>query len=218
MNIVDLLIILIIAITVFLGYRKNLFRNFFDFISLLGAFFISLRFYGPFATKLETLPISRQFINFINENLIQRLSSFDAETRFTLEGFRSLEISESFNFFFEQGNFFENSNQITFTELSKGLLTNVMALVLLFVFSLIIIRFLGQLFERINKMAGLTLVDRFGGVLFSFLKAMIYAGIIAVIVNNLSSFFNAGLLYDLYHESRFATFFFDSGLLDNLFR
>lgn len=218
MNIVDLLIIVIIALTVFLGYRKNLFRNFFDFISLLGAFFVSLRFYGSFATKLETLPVSRQFIDFINDNIIQRLSSFDAETKFTLDGFRSLEVSESFNFFFEQGNFFEKSNQITFTELSKGLLTNVMALVLLFILSLIVIRFIGSLVERVNKMAGLTITDRIGGVLFSFLKAMIYAGIIAVIVNNISAFFNAGILYDLYHESKFATFFFDSGLLDNLFR
>ncbi len=211
MNITDLLILALIAVTLLLAYRKNLFRNFFDFISLGGALFVGFRYFGEFAVRVEKLPGVSHLLDFLRNSLFSKLDTLDEEAQFTLQELKNLKMSDEFNYFFEQGSFFKEKDQIVFSELSLGLVSNVLAIILLVVGTLIIVRLLSAVFENSHRMAGLTSVDRLGGLVFSFLKAMIYAAVIVVVAKNIAMFFNSGLLYDIYHESSFAAFFYENG-------
>lgn len=215
MNITDLLVIILIALTVFLGYRKNLFRNFFDFFSLLLGLVVAFKNYGRFAQIVEGFPGIKQLLAALKVFLGEK-AGFDQDLSFTLESLSDMDFTKEYNFFFENGSFFREQREILFSDLSIGLVTNVLAIILLFLGTTFVIRLLGSLIENSNKMAGLTSVDRAGGMIFSFLKALVYAAVIAVVVHNIASFFNSGLLYDLYHESAFAQFFYDSGLIEKI--
>lgn len=215
MNLTDLFVLILIALTVFLGYRKNLFRNFFDFFALLLGLMVAFKNYGRFAATVENLPGIKQLLATLKVFLGEK-AGFDQDLSFTLEDLQGMDFTKEYNFFFENGSFFRNQREILFSDLAVGLVTNVLAIILLFLATTFVIRFVGSLIENSNKMAGLTVVDRAGGMVFSFLKAMVYAAIIAVVVHNVAGFFNSGLLYDLYHKSNFAQFFYDSGLLDTL--
>lgn len=217
MNITDLFIIILIGITMLLGYRKNLFRNFFDFLSLWLSLIVSFRYFGDFAEIVEKIPGISHLLEFLRTNLFTRLDVLDEEAQFTLQELKDLGMSEEFNYFFEQGSFFREKSRLVFSELSLGLVTNVLAIILLVVLTLVVVRLLSSFFENSHRMAGLTNVDRAGGLIFSFLKAMVYAAVIAVVVKNIAMFFNSGLLYDMFHESAFAQFFYDSGILVRFF-
>lgn len=215
MNITDLLVLVLIVLTVFLGYRKNLFRNFFDFFSLLLGLMVAFKNYGRFAQTVENLPGIKQLLATLKVFLGEK-AGFDQDLSFTLESLQEMDFTKEYNFFFENGSFFRDQREILFSDLSIGLVTNVLAIILLFLGTTFVIRLLGSLIENSNKMAGLTAVDRAGGMIFSFLKALIYAAVIAVVVHNIAGFFNSGILYDLFHESAFAKFFYESGLIDKI--
>lgn len=215
MNITDLFALILIVLTVFLGYRKNLFRNFFDFFSLLLGLMVAFKNYGRFAQIVEGLPGIKQLLSTLKVFLGEK-AGFDQDLTFTLESLQEMDFTKEYNFFFENGSFFRNQREILFSDLAIGLVTNVLAIILLFLGTTFVIRLIGGLIENSNKMAGLTVVDRAGGMIFSFLKALVYVAIVAVLVHNIAGFFNSGLLYDLYHESRFAQFIYDSGLIDTL--
>ena len=215
MNITDLFVLIVIALTVFLGYRKNLFRNFFDFFSLLMGLMIAFKNYGRFAQTVEGLPGIKQLLSTLKVFLGEK-AGFDQDLSFTLESLQEMSFTKEYNFFFENGSFFRDQREILFSDLSIGLVTNVLAIILLFLGTTFVIRLLGSLIENSNKMAGLTIVDRAGGMVFSFLKAMIYAAVVAVTVHNMASFFNSGLIYDLFHKSAFAKFFYESGLIGKI--
>lgn len=215
MNITDLFALIVIALTVFLGYRKNLFRNFFDFLSLLLGLMVAFKNYGRFAQIVEDLPGVKQLLASL-KNFLGEKAGFDQDLSFTLESLQEMDFTKEYNFFFENGSFFRNQREILFSDLSVGLVTNVAAIILLFLGTTFVIRIVGGLIENSNKMAGLTVVDRAGGMVFSFLKAMVYVAVVAVVAHNVAGFFNSGLLYDLFYESQFARFIYDSGLIDTI--
>lgn len=215
MNITDLIIILLMALTVFLGYRKNLFRNFFDFFSLIAGFVVAFKFYGTFANVVEGLPGVKQALAKIRDLLVDKLQ-FDNDVTFKMADINKMNVTEEYKSFFSNGSFFKRSEEIVFSDFSISLVTNVLAIILLFLITLFLVRFIGSFIENSNKMAGLTFIDRGGGVIFSFLKSLIYAGVLAVVVHNISMYFNSGILYDLYNGSSIAKFLFESGLIGKI--
>lgn len=214
----NILILVIIILTVLSGYRKNLFRNFFDFLSLFLAFVISLRHFGTFASFVGNLPGIKQVLALLQDKVLSQLSSMDSETVFNMAKLRELNMASEFNYFFEHGSFFKKKDTIVFSELSIGLVTNVLAIVILFTLTLFIVRLIGSFIENSNRMAGLTLIDRSGGMVFSLLKSFIYAAIIALVLQNIASFYNSGFLYDLYHKSALAKFFYEGGVASMFLR
>lgn len=217
MNVTDLMILVIIALTVIIGYRKNLFRNSTEFFSLAISLWVSFRYYGGFASIVEKLPGIKGFFNLFQKLLLSKLESFDKEINFTLEGLQRTGMSKEFNFFFKNGSFFKQKDTIVFSELTTGLILNVLSIIILFMLCIFIIRFLSSLYENSSRMPGAIPVERFGGVLFSFLKGLIYAAVIALVVSNISVFFNSGALYDLFYKSKIAMYLYDSGFVGLFF-
>lgn len=213
MNLADGIILFFVVLSIIFGYRKNLMRNFFDFLAVIISLYVSSHFFGAFANVVVKVPGMSHLMRFISGTVISKLQALDSETSFTLQGLKDLGLSQDFGTFFERGSFFTQKSELVFSELSLALVTNVAAIVLLFVASLFIIHFIGSFFENINKMSGLMGMERLGGLVFSTLRGLSYGLVVALIVHNLAGFFNSGLVYDLYHQSSFATMFYDSGLL-----
>ncbi|NLY36874.1 MAG: hypothetical protein GX046_06545 [Tissierellia bacterium] len=216
MNLADGIILFMVALSVLFGYRKNLIRNFFDFLAVIVSLYISSHFFGAFASFVVTVPGVSHLMKFISGTIISKLQSLDSETVFTLQGMKDLNLGQDFGAFFERGSFFTEKSELVFSELSLALVSNVAAIVLLFIASLFVIHLIGSFFENTNKMAGLMGIERLGGLVFSTLRGLSYGLVVALIVHNLAGFFNSGLVYDLYHQSSFATMFYDSGLLKAL--
>ncbi len=213
MNLADGIILFLVALSVLFGYRKNLIRNFFDFLAVLASLFIASHYFGSFANLVFKVPGIKQILGFISETVISKLESLDTETIFTLQGMKDLNLGQDFGTFFERGSFFTEKSELVFSELSLALVTNMAAMVILFVGSLFLIKLLGSIFENTNRMAGFMGIERLGGLIFSVLRGFTYGLVVAIIVHNLAGFFNSGLIYDLYHQSTLATLFYDSGIL-----
>lgn len=213
MNLTDGIILFLVVLSAIFGYRKNLFRNFFDFMAVLLSLAISTHYYGTFAEIVVKIPGISHIIGFINSTIISRLSALDTETKFTLDSLKQVGLGDDFAIFFEKGSFFREKSELVFSELSLGMVTNVLALVLLFVISLFIVHFISGLAENANRMPGLMGVDRFGGTIFAVLRGFTYGLVVALIVYNLAGFFNSGLVYDLYHKSSIATMYYESGIM-----
>lgn len=213
MNLADGLILTLVVLSVLFGYRKNLIRNFFDFLGVLVSLFVASHFFGEFAAFVVKVPGMSHLMGFINSTIISRLETLDTETSFTLQGMKELGLGQDFGAFFERGSFFTEKSELVFSELSLALVTNVAALVILFVISLFVINFLGSLLENSNGMAGFMGIERMGSLVFTVLRGFSYGLVVALIVHNLAGFFNSGMIYDLYHQSNFATLFYESGLI-----
>lgn len=196
------------------GYRKNLIRNFFDFLAVLLSIYVSSHYFGSFASVVVKVPGISHLIGFISKTFITKLEILDTETLFTLQAMQDMDLGKDFGVFFERGSFFREKSELVFSELSLALVSNVAAIVLLFLLTLFIVRFLGSFVENINKMAGLMGIERLGGLVFSSLRGFTYGLIVALIIHNVAGFFNSGLVYNLYHQSSFATMFYDSGILE----
>lgn len=213
MNLTDGLILFLVVLSAIFGYRKNLLRNFFDFLAVLMSLYISSHFYGTFAGIVVKIPGISHVMNFLNNTIITKLTALDKETTFTLEGIKKVGLGEGFGTFFEKGSFFREKSELVFSELSLGMVSNVLSLVFLFILSLFVIHFISGLVENANRMPGLMGIDRLGGMIFAVLRGFTYGMILALIVYNLAGFFNSGLVYDLFHKSSIATMYYDSGLM-----
>ncbi|WP_459129418.1 CvpA family protein [Guggenheimella bovis] len=209
----DILILITILLTLFAGYRKNLFRNFFDFFSIFAALVVAFRLFGTFAGFVQKIPGISHILGAVQKGILSPLSSMDEETQFTLKQLHEINMTPEFNYFFKQGSFFREKESIVFTELAIQLITNIIAIILLYLLVFFLTRFIGGLIENSNKMAGLTSIDRTGGIIFSLLKSFIYASLIAIVVHSVASFYNSGLLYDLYHKSILAKFFYEDAMI-----
>lgn len=214
MNLADGIIIFLVVLSMIFGYRKNLIRNFFDFLAVLLSIYVSSHYFGSFASMVVKVPGISHLIGFISKTFITKLEILDTETLFTLQAMQDMDLGKDFGVFFERGSFFREKSELVFSELSLALVSNVAAIVLLFLLTLFIVRFLGSFVENINKMAGLMGIERLGGLVFSSLRGFTYGLIVALIIHNVAGFFNSGLVYNLYHQSSFATMFYDSGILE----
>lgn len=214
MNLADGIIIFLVVLSMIFGYRKNLIRNFFDFLAVLLSIYVSSHYFGSFASVVVKVPGISHLIGFISKTFITKLEILDTETLFTLQAMQDMDLGKDFGVFFERGSFFREKSELVFSELSLALVSNVAAIVLLFLLTLFIVRFLGSFVENINKMAGLMGIERLGGLVFSSLRGFTYGLIVALIIHNVAGFFNSGLVYNLYHQSSFATMFYDSGILE----
>ncbi len=217
MNSVDLIIIAVILVTVFLGYRKSFIKSFSEWIGLSISLWITLHFFGSFTKFVEKIPGVKPIINMIDTTLLSKLSSLDKEMDFSIEAFKQMDFSKTVIYFFERSSMFSVKEKITFGELSIGLFTNMISIVLLFILTAFVLKAIFNSFDYINKMAGFTSYEKLGSILFSFMKSLVYATLIAFIVYNISVFFNSGVLYDAYHSSALAKLLYSDGLIEWMF-
>ncbi len=217
MNSVDLIIIVVVLITVFLGYRKSFIKSFSDWVGLSISLWITFHFFGSFTKLVEKIPGINSIVGMIDKSLLSKLSSLDKEMDFSIEAFKKMDFSKTLIYFFERSSMFSVKEKITFSELSIGLFTNMISIVLLFILSAFILRAISNSFEYVNKMAGFTSYEKLGSILFSFMKSLVYATLIAFIVYNISAFFNSGVFYDAYHSSVFAKMLYNNGLIEWMF-
>ena len=212
MNILDILLIVIVVFTVLKGSRKGFIRAFTEMISLIGAFFVSFKFYGSFASVVEKFPGMDMLRDLVDTEIAGKLVDENAEI--TLSSMFERNMNSDLVAFFKHGSFFKTFETIDYTQLFVGMFVNVLAIVILFVATIFILKAVGAMLEGIVKMAGLGLLDRVGGVAFSLLKSVLYLIIISVLVYNVSTFFNSGFLYDIYHNSAIPKAFYESGVID----
>ncbi len=162
-------------------------------------------------------PGINSILEMINVNVLSKLSSLDNEMEFSINSFKNMDFSKSVIYFFQKSSIFSASEKITFSELSMGLFINMVSVVVLFIITTFIFRTIFNSLDYMNKMAGLSTYEKFGSMLFSFMKSLVYATLIAFIVYNISVFFNSGALYDAYHSSTFAKLLYNNGLIEWMF-
>ncbi len=214
MNSIDLIMIVIVLLTVFLGYRKSFMKSFVEWISLSMSLWITLHFFGNFANVVAKLPGVSSITGLLNDALLSKFASLDQELDFSIASFEKMNFSKSLMYFFKNSNIFKGAGKTTFGELSIGLFVNVLSIILLFIITTFILRAIFNSFEYLNKMAGFNHFQKVGAVLFSFLKSLVYVTLIAFIVYNISVFFNSGIFYDAYHSSIFAKLLYNNGLIE----
>ncbi len=217
MSSTDILILVIIVFTILIGYRKSLFRNVSEFFSLAISLWVSFNYFGKFAASINKVSVFRSFFGFLNRIVFSKLSSFDEEIRFTLNELENTGMTKEFNLFFKNGTFFKEKGSLVFTELSQALVLNVLAIIILFVLTLLISRFVFSFFENTNRMPGAISIERVGGVVFSLLKGLIYGAIIALLVSNVAVFFKTGPLHDLFYSSKISLYLYNSGFVGFFF-
>ncbi len=217
MKFVDILVLLIIVFTVLRAYRKTLGKNARDWASLAFSIWFTLRTYGKLSVIIAKLPIISNILGFINKNILVKIADIDNEVVYNFSKLKAMNLSKEFNYFFEKSSIFRNKQDIPFTEFSMGLAVNVASIIIIFLVTVLVIRLLFSTFDNVNSFAGTTSIEKPAGMLFGFLKSLVYVMIIAIIVHSLSTYYNSGLLYDQYHKSIIVKTLYESNLLSFIF-
>ncbi|PID82416.1 MAG: hypothetical protein CSB16_01575 [Clostridiales bacterium] len=217
MSSTDIFILVIIIFTMLIGYRKSLFRNVSEFFTLAISLWVAFNFFGKFAGSLNKISAFRSFFAFLNRIIFSKLTSFDEEINFTLKELENTGMTKEFNLFFKNGTFFKEKGSLVFTELSQALVLNVLSIVILFVLTMLVLKFVFSFFENTSRMPGAINIERVGGIVFSLLKGLLYGAIIALVVSNIAVFFKTGPMHDLFYNSKISLYLYNSGFVGFFF-
>lgn len=178
---IDLIVLAIIALCTFLGYKKGLIRVAFGFVSFILAIIISVILYKPVSNfVINYTPID----DYIEQTITERLSS--PET--TDEETENI-VSNYYN------NFKNASTNVIADGISKTII-NVSCMVIVFIVSklvLLLFRFLGDLIAKIPLIKQ---INNAGGFLYGLLKGFIIIyGLLALVaiispIININDFVN----------------------------
>ena len=229
MNTIDLIILVIIAVCAFAGFRKGLVRTVYRFVSFILALFLASRLYPVIARFLRN---SALYIN-LRERIagatnIEGVFRENAPSPDIPEALRnneiinSLPLPQSLRDMLYEGNtpdMFELLRVNTIEEYISGffanIVINVISLVVVFILVLLILHFVGKALKIIDYIPVINSFNRVGGLLAG---ALIGAGIVWLGVTLLMMFFSVGAnegLYGMIQGSFVTSWLVDNGWLLN---
>ena len=210
--IVDIIIIAIIALSIFLGYRKGLIELAIKLCAFVIAILITLILYKP----VSNLIINTTSIDETIENSILEKAND------VMEGEEDEELSEETN----PASTEELSEEIKqeareglLPEAARGLSVNIVrggVIIILYVLVRIALRFVTALANLVAKLPILKQFNKVGGVLYGLIKALLIIYVLLAIVFIIVCYVNNTTIAEAINSSYITKFFYDNNLLLNI--
>jgi len=192
--ILDLIILLIIALSTFIGYKKGLIKVAFSLVSFILAIALSVVLYKPISNFIiEYTPID----DYIEQTISQRLTSPE------------ITVEETENIV---SNYFNNFKSISTNVLANGIsktIINIACILIVFVVSKILLLLFKWLGDLISKLPLIKQVNSAGGFLYGLLRGFIFIyGVLALIaiispvanINNIINIINNTIITNIMYN------------------
>jgi len=191
---IDLILVALIAISTFIGYKKGLIKVAFSLVSFILAIALSVVLYKPISNFIiEYTPID----DYIEQTISQRLTSPE------------ITVEETENIV---SNYFNNFKSISTNVLANGIsktIINIACILIVFVVSKILLLLFKWLGDLISKLPLIKQVNSAGGFLYGLLRGFIFIyGVLALIaiispvanINNIINIINNTIITNIMYN------------------
>lgn len=199
---IDLIVIVLIALITFIGYKRGLIKVLFGLLSFVLAILISVVLYKPVSNFIiNYTPID----DYIENTIEDRLNS------------PNITEEETENIV---SNYYNNIKNASTTAISDGIskaIINVSCMIIVFIFSKVILlffRFIGDLFGK------LPLIKQFnsaGGFIYGLLKGFIIIYVLLALITIISPIININWLIELINNSVITNIMYNNNIIFILF-
>jgi len=199
---IDLILVALIAISNFIGYKKGLIKVAFGLVSFVLAIIISVILYKP---------VSNFIIN--NTPLDEKIESVISE-KFTSSETSDEEINNIVANYFS--NVKDATAPIVVDTISKTII-NISCMIIVFVVSKIILAFFKFIGDLIAKIPLIKQVNSAGGFLYGLLKGFIIVYILLALISIISPFVNINGLINMINSSIITNIMYNNNIIFILF-
>ena len=198
----DLIIIAIIALSAFIGYKKGLIKVAFGLVSFILAIAVSVVLYKPVSNFIiEYTPLD----NYIEETVAERLNSSDMSDEET----KNI-VSNYYN------NIKNASTNVIADGISKTII-NIGCMIIVFIISKIILLFFKFIGDLISKLPLIKQVNNAGGFLYGIIKGFLIVYILLAIIAILSPIININDLVVMINKTIITNIMFNNNIILILF-
>lgn len=199
---IDIIIIIIVALTTFIGYKKGLIKVAFNLISFILAILIAIVLYKPVSSFIiNYTPIDDK----IEETISNKMASSD-----------SIE-EESHNFIENYYSDIKNASTSVIAKNISQMVINIACIIIVFIVSKIILLFFRFSGDLIAKLPLIKQFNSVGGFLYGLVKGFIVVYIILAIIAIVSPMIEMNQLMKLINSSIITNIMYNNNLILILF-
>lgn len=199
---IDLILIAIISLSAFIGYKKGLIKVAFGLVSFILAIVISVALYKPVSNFIvEHTPID----DYIEQTIYERLDSTEITTEET-ENIVS--------------NYFHNLKNASTNVIADSISTtiiNISCIIIVFIISKIILLFFKFIGDLISKLPLIKQVNNIAGFLFGLLKGFFIIYVLFALIAILAPIVNINQLLNIINNSIIANIMYNNNIILILF-
>lgn len=199
---IDIIVIIIVALTTFIGYKKGLIKVAFNLISFILAILIAIVLYKPVSSFIiNYTPIDDK----IEETISNKMASSD-----------SIE-EESHNFIENYYSDIKNASTSVIAKNISQMVINIACIIIVFIVSKIILLFFRFSGDLIAKLPLIKQFNSVGGFLYGLVKGFIVVYIILAIIAIVSPMIEMNQLMKLINSSIITNIMYNNNLILILF-
>lgn len=199
--IIDLVIVAIIALCTFIGYKQGLIKVAVKLVATIIAIILALILYKPIsALIIDNTGIDEQIQTSITNKLIPEDSSSSDEALINTESLPDLIISHS-----------ENTVS-SISEVISIKLIELVVIVILYVAIKIILKFITLLADFIAKLPVLNQINKLGGTIYGVLKGLILVFAIFAVISLVAPLIGGNFMENI-NQSYVGSFMYNNNLL-----
>lgn len=215
--IVDLVIVLTLLVSAFMGYRKGLTSIIFKLIIFLASLIIAFMLYKPIANYIMD---NTQIDEWLTEKMAETLngtSIADGELISAEQSNISKSVVELINKFVKESLNQTKVNAVNYvsTKLSYYGITT-LTLIFLLGISRFILTFIKQIADLIAKLPIINLVNKSGGLILGLLRGIIAIYILLAILSIISPLIQNFLIIDWINNSKVGSMMYNNNILLNI--
>ena len=207
--VVDLIVIGIIAICIFFGYRKGLIGVLFTILSFIIALIIALILYKPISNAIIT---NTEIDENIQNTIMEKVLSSKTEENITTE-----QANNTSQIVVDYINSYTNEVKNVGTEIvAKNLAETtirIVVLILLLIVTRIILFFFKAVFNIIAKIPIIKQVNKLGGILYGVIKGLFIIYVILAILSLLAPMISDVEIFKAINNSFIAGYMYNNNLI-----
>lgn len=202
---VDLILIAIISLSAYSGYRKGLVNVAFGLLSFIVALVISIALYKPVANFIIN---NTSIDDVIQETIVDKLFA----SNITPE-----EIKNTFSNFSANIINITNSSKLLVADSITRTIINICSMIVVFIITKIALLIFKSIGELIASLPLLRHLNSAGGILYGLLKGFIIIYVLFAIISIISPFININILITLIKQSIIGNIMFNNNIIFILF-
>ena len=191
--VIDLIILAIILLCTFLGYKKGLIGVVFKIISFFIAILLAFILSGPISNwimEIETKEVEKKDINNTSQIIVDYINKQTTEVKNA--GIKSI------------------AKQITETAI------RVIVMIVIYIITKIILFFFRKLAEALSELPLIKQFNKLGGTIYGVLKGLLIVYVILATLSLLAPMISNGSLFEMINSSIIGSFMYNNNLLLNI--
>lgn len=183
--IVDIIIVVLIALSTFFGYKKGLARVILKIFSFLIAVILMLVLYKPISNVvIENTTLDDKIKSAVSEQLVKLNVDFENDDEEREKGFAEEYISKYVEEAIEKGT--EDVIEYVSAKLSIAIINVIIALIV-FIVSMVLLLIISIFLRFLVKLPILKQIDKSGGIIYGILRAIVIIYVVLAILSVMSA-------------------------------